>query len=446
MEIKIPQYVIPVLDRLTENGFEAYIVGGCVRDALMNKKPHDYDVCTDCTPDKMLKVFADFHVIETGLKHGTLTVMSEHIPVEVTTYRSDGDYTDHRRPDSVHFERELKEDLKRRDFTVNAMCYNPDTGLVDMFGGSDDLQNRTIKCVGEARDRFEEDALRIIRALRFASVLDFEIEEKTAAAMREKAHLLEYVSAERIFSELKKLLCGKAVFRIMQEYSDLMALMIPELKPCIGCVQNCPHHCYDVYGHICKSIENIETDEELRLTMLFHDIGKPLKKTTGEDGIDHFKLHPLAGADIAEEVLKRFKSSNKTAARIIPLIKEHDNRIPPKRRSVKRLISKYDYDFFCDWLEVRRADTLAQSEFRRQEKMEELDMLEKIGEEIMAEECCLKRSDLAVGGKDMIALGYQGKTISKALDFVLEAVIDEVIPNEKESIIEYLRSDFHEDE
>lgn len=446
MKINIPQYVLPVLDRLTANGYEAYIVGGCVRDALMDKEPHDYDVCTNCTPDEMLKVFKDFHVIETGIKHGTLTVMSEHMPVEVTTYRSDGDYTDHRRPDSVHFERELKEDLKRRDFTVNAMCYNPDTGLVDMFGGSEDLQIKTIKCVGDARDRFEEDALRIIRALRFASVLDFQIEEKTASAMREKAHLLEYVSAERIFTELKKLLCGKAVYRIMQDYSDLMVLMIPELKPCIGCEQNCLHHCYDVYGHICKSIENIEPDEELRLTMLFHDIGKPLKKTTGEDGIDHFKLHPLAGADIAEKVLKGFKSSNKTIARIIPLIREHDNRIPAKRRSVKRMISKYDYEFYCDWLKVRWADTLAQSDYHRQEKLDELDMLEQVGKEIIAEECCLKRSDLAVNGKDMLDLGYQGKIISNALDFVLDAVLDETIPNDREAILAYLRSEFNEGE
>lgn len=440
MEIIIPQYAAAVVDRLTQNGYKAYIVGGCVRDSLMGKAPHDHDVCTDCTPDKMLEVFKGFHVVETGLKHGTLTVMSEHEPVEVTTFRSDGDYTDHRRPDSVHFERELSEDLKRRDFTVNAMCFNQNEGLIDMFGGREDLESGIIRCVGNAEDRFEEDALRIIRALRFASVLDFEIEENTASAMRKKAHLLEYVSAERVFCELKKLLCGKAVFRIMQRYSDLMALIVPELEACIGCTQNCIHHCYDVYGHICKSVENIEPDEELRLAMMMHDIAKPLKKTTDENGADHFKKHPIAGAEIAKVILKRFKSSNKTAQRIIPLITEHDNRIPPNRIAVKRLISKYDYEFFSDWLKVRRADTLAQSEHMREEKLAELDLLADIAAQIKAENACLKLTDLAVNGRDMIEQGYEGQAIKQALNTALEAVIDERIENSREAILAYLRS------
>lgn len=444
MDIKIPPHVREVIDRLTQNGYEAYIVGGCVRDSLMGKEPHDHDVCTDCTPDEMVRIFGDLHTIETGLKHGTLTVMSRHIPVEVTTYRSDGEYTDHRRPDSVRFERELREDLRRRDFTVNAMCYNAEEGLVDLFEGEKDLKNGVIRCVGRAEERFEEDALRILRALRFAAALDFQIEEGTAAAMREKAHLLTAISAERIFSELKKLLCGKAVCRVMLEYSDLFALMIPELQPCIGCGQRNIHHCYTVYEHICRSIENIEPDEELRLAMLFHDIGKPLKKTTDADGTDHFKLHPLAGADIAKAVLGRLKCSNKTRKIVADLVREHDNRIPPTRRSVKRFIAKYDYDLYFSWLKVRRADTLAQSDHQRAEKLAELDELERLGNIIREEDCCLKLADLAINGHDMIQLGYEGAQIKAALELALEGVLDERVANDREALLAFVRKSRYE--
>lgn len=443
MDIKIPRYVTAVIEILEQNGYEAYIVGGCVRDAMMGVEPHDYDVCTDCTPDDMVKIFSGFHTIETGLKHGTLTVMSEHMPVEVTTYRSDGEYTDHRRPDSVKFETDLKEDLKRRDFTVNAMCFNPKNGTVDLFDGRNDLNEKVIRCVGNAEDRFDEDALRIMRALRFASTLDFRIEEYTAAAMRKKSHLLNAISAERIFSELKKLLCGKAVCRIMLEYSDIIGVILPEIIPCIGCEQNNIHHCYDVYEHICHSIKYIEADEDLRLTMLFHDIGKPQKKVTDDDGVDHFKLHQLCSGDIAEDVLTRLKSSNKTLKRVRSLVIEHDNRIYPKRRSVKRFISKYDHEFYVDWLKVRRADTLAQSEYMRAEKLAELDQLEKLGEEIKEEMCCLKTTDLAINGHDVIALGFKGAEIKKALNAALDAVIDEVIENERDALLGYLKENFN---
>ena len=444
MDIKIPRYVSTVIERLLKYEYDAYIVGGCVRDSLMDVEPHDYDVCTNCTPDRMVEIFSDFHTIETGLKHGTLTVMSEHLPVEVTTYRSDGEYTDHRRPDTVKFETELSEDLKRRDFTVNAMCYNPNDGLVDLFNGREDLENGVIRCVGNAEERFEEDALRIMRALRFSSVLDFEIEKNTAAAMRKKAHLLSAISAERIFSELRKLLCGKAVCRAMLEYSDLIALIIPEIEPCIGCTQNNIHHCYDVYEHICHSIEMIEPDEDLRLTMLFHDISKPQKKTTDVNGIDHFKLHPLGGADVAEAVLERLKSSNKTIKFVTDLVREHDNRIPAKRRSVKRFIAKYDYDFFDAWLKVRRADTLAQSDYMKAEKLAELDDLAELGEQINSEMCCLKITDLAINGHDVMALGHQGAKIKAVLLFALDAVIDELAVNEHDALIAYVRENFNE--
>ena len=444
MKIVIPAYVSTVLNRLTLNGYQAYIVGGCVRDSLLHKSPDDYDVCTDCVPEEMVKIFGDMHTIETGLKHGTLTVMSHHMPVEVTTFRSDGDYKDHRRPENVRFEKELSQDLKRRDFTINAMCYNEQEGIIDLFGGVSDLEKGIIKCVGDPEQRFEEDALRIMRAVRFASTLDFQIEKDTLSAMHKKCESLDLISAERIFTELKKLLCGRGVERVLQEHSSIITQVIPELAPCIGCKQDCPHHCYDVYTHICKSVANILPDEELRLTMLFHDIEKPALKTTDEQGIDHFKMHPFYSAQTAKRILRRLKSSGKTEKRVTDLVREHDNRIPAEKRSVKRLISKYSYEFYSDWLKVRKADTLAQSEYKRAEKLQELRELEQLGELIKAEDSCLKIKDLAVNGNDMIALGLSGSQIRDALEMALEAVIEETIMNKRDELIGYIKGEFPE--
>lgn len=444
MKINIPEYVRKILDILENGGYSAYIVGGCVRDSLMGKPPHDYDVCTDCTPERTVKLFSDFHTIETGLKHGTVTVMSEGEPIEITTFRSDGKYLDHRRPQSVKFEKELSEDLKRRDFTVNAMCYNEREGLIDLFGGAEDLKNGVVKCVGDPFERFDEDALRIMRALRFSSVLGFEIEKNTSYAMRKLSGLLNSISAERIFTELKKLLRGEYAEKILLEYKDIMGVIIPELIPTFDCEQNCPHHIYNVYGHICKSVTCIEPDEELRLTMLLHDIEKPSLKKTDEYGVDHFKKHQFASAETAGKILRRMKCSNKTEERIVNLITEHDNRIPLQKKSVRRLISKYDFDFFRDWLSVRRADTMAQSEYLRQEKLRVLNELEKLGAEIEENESCLKISDLAVNGNDMIEMGYSGKAIGKALEFALDGVIDELVANDRQEITDYIRRYYNE--
>ena len=296
MEIFIPQFVRTALDRLNECGYEGYIVGGCVRDSLLGKKPHDYDVCTNCTPDKMLEVFANFRTIETGLKHGTLTVLIESEPVEITCYRSDGEYIGHRKPAQVTFESSLEEDLKRRDFTVNAMAYSPKEGLIDLYGGQGDLEKGIIKCVGEPEKRFDEDALRILRGLRFSSCLGFEIEEKTSKAILEQRELLKSISAERIASELKKLLCGKGARKILLDYREVIAVFIPELRESFDFRQNNPHHFLDVYGHICLSVENVRPQWQMRLTMLLHDIGKPRMHTVDENGISHFKKHQFQGA------------------------------------------------------------------------------------------------------------------------------------------------------
>ena len=444
MKIFIPDYAQKALSLLHAQGFKAYIVGGCVRDAVLGKTPNDYDICTDCTPDVMKKVFSGFTTIETGIKHGTLTVLIDRQPLEITTFRSDGTYTDHRKPDSVKFEKELSEDLKRRDFTVNALCCNEAEGVVDMFGGLDDIKNKVIKCVGKPQERFDEDALRILRALRFSSVLDFEREANTSQAVHQQKELLKAISAERIAAELKKLLCGRDPARILTEYRDVFAVIIPQLAPCFDFAQNNPHHCYDVYTHICKSVNNIKPDWVLRLAMLLHDIGKPLVHTVDENGIDHFKTHPLRSAEIAREVTGALKLDNKSRSRIYSLVLEHDNRIPAKKRSVRRFLSKYDEAFFADYIKVRRADTLAQSGYFRKEKLEELDELEKIAKQICDEALCLHICDLAVNGNDLKELGLSNRQIGEGLKLLLDAVIEEKTANEKDSLLDYLKESLNE--
>lgn len=438
-DIYIPDYAAKALDILHANGFKAYIVGGCVRDAVLGKTPDDYDICTDCTPQRMEEIFKNFTTIETGIKHGTLTVLIDRKPVEITTFRSDGKYTDHRKPDKVRFETELSEDLKRRDFTINALCYNKAEGLVDMFGGIGDIRSRVIKCVGKPSERFDEDALRIMRALRFSSVLGFEIEKNTADAVHAQKELLKEISAERIASELKKLLCGSDPARILTQYRDVFAVIIPQLEPCFDLEQNNPHHCFDVYTHICQSVNSIEPDWVLRLTMLLHDIGKPAMKTVDENGISHFKLHQQKSEELARQITASLKLDNKSRSRICSLVREHDNRIPAAKRPVRRFLSKYDYEFFCDYIKVRRADTLAQSEYMRSEKLEELDQLERIAKQINDDRLCLHIGDLDINGSDLIELGYSGKQIGELLRLLLEAVIEEKTENKKNELKNYIK-------
>ncbi|MBR1749338.1 MAG: CCA tRNA nucleotidyltransferase [Ruminococcus sp.] len=435
----IPEYVREILSKLNSKGYEAYPVGGCVRDTLLGDTPHDWDVCTNATPEKMKEVFADMRVIDTGIAHGTVTVISGGRPIEVTTYRSDGDYKDHRRPDSVEFVTELKDDLSRRDFTVNALCFDKDGGIIDMFDGQKDLKKRIIRCVGDAHRRFEEDALRILRALRFSSVLDFDIDEATAAAAYDKAQLLKYVSHERIYNELKKLICGRRAGRILLEFRDIIGIIIPELVPCFECLQNNPHHKYDVYAHICKSVDNIAPDPTLRLAMLFHDCGKPECKTTDIGGTDHFKLHPLKSADKAAAALDRLRAENETKAQVIALINEHDNRIAATTRSVGRFISKYSYEFFDRYIQVRLADTLAQSDYLRKEKLEDLESLKAKRYELEKNDACLKIKDLKINGRDLLSIGLKGREIGQALEYALSGVISGEVKNDSKELMRFVR-------
>lgn len=442
IDIKIPDHAAFVLRRLEENGYEAWCVGGCVRDAVCKQLgissalPHDWDICTSAMPDEMLKVFEDMHVIPTGIKHGTITVFSGGRQVEVTTYRTDGDYVEHRFPESVKFVRDIKSDLERRDFTMNAICCDIRGNIYDPFGGQQDIKQRIIRCVGEPRKRFDEDALRILRLVRFSAKTGFDTESETEYAALQMCGLLDSISAERILSELKGLLIQRNVMQALDRYREIIAQIIPEIRPCFGFEQRNPHHCYDVYEHIIHAVENCRPDPLLRMVMLLHDIAKPEMFTVDQNGIGHFKGHPQKSAEYAYKILLRLKSDNDSRHRICALIKEHDNRIPADKRSVRRFISKYDADFFMDHLEVRRADTLAQSGYRLKEKLSELDELAKTAIELTENNECMKLSQLEVNGKDMMQIGLSGRDIGETLKYLLREVIEERVSNNKNELTE----------
>ncbi|MGN0602165.1 MAG: CCA tRNA nucleotidyltransferase [Oscillospiraceae bacterium] len=439
MNIIIPHYTRIAMEILNKNGFRAYAVGGCIRDSLLGKAPHDWDICTDCLPEKMKEIFSGFRTIDTGIRHGTVTVMIENELVEITTFRSDGEYENHRKPAQVEFVGNLEQDLMRRDFTVNAMCCDIDGKIYDYYGGREDLKNHMIRCVGETEERFEEDALRILRGLRFASVLGFQIEADTRKAIYEKKRLLKHISAERIRDELTKLICGKSAERILNEYRDIIGVIIPEIIPCFDFEQNNPHHCYTVWEHIAKSVSYVRPGVIIRTAMLLHDIGKPQAATRDENGISHFKKHQYISAEMARDILKRLKFDNRSIDYIHDLIWEHDNRIPPQVSSVKRFVSKYGFQFVFDYLELRRGDTYAQSEYKRKEKLRELDEIASIAIELMEQDACLKISDLAVDGNDLIKLGLEGKVIGEWLQRLLELVIDDKLCNVKQNLLDYIK-------
>lgn len=434
MKITIPDYVKAVIERLEAAGYEAYIVGGCVRDALLQKEPYDYDITTSATPEEMKAALSGFKIIDTGIKHGTLTVLSEGHPIETTTFRCDGEYTDHRRPDSVIFTRILKEDLARRDFTVNALAYSERTGLVDLYGGREDLEKGIIRCVGEPERRFDEDALRIMRGLRFASNLDFKIEEKTVAAMEKLSHLLSYVSAERIAVELKKLLCGKAVERVLLEHSRIICRIIPELEAAIGLEQKNPHHIYDVYTHTVKVVAATPPQPALRLAALFHDIAKPRMMTIDEDGVGHFHGHPKVSAEIARDVMKRLKLDNATINKVCRLVEIHDVRPEANRRALRKYLSKNADVDTDEIMAIRRADLAAQNPVYHTQ-FEYLAKSEEIINELKAEGACLTVSKLKISGNDIIALGAKGVEIGKILNKLLSDVVEEKIENEKTALV-----------
>lgn len=436
LSIQIPEYALDVVERLEKFGYSAYVVGGCVRDSLMGRTPQDWDVCTEASPEEVLSVFRRWHVIKTGLKHGTVTVMSQRQPVEVTTFRIDGEYTDNRHPDSVTFVRDVTEDLARRDFTINAMAYSPTRGLVDAFGGQEDLAAGLIRCVGEPDERFHEDGLRILRALRFASRFSFGIERETAFAVRRDRYLLENVSAERIFKELKGILIGAGAGDMLRAFPEVFATIIPQLKPMMGCAQETPYHCYDVWTHTSYAVQAAPADELLRLTMLLHDVAKPACHTQDEDGCSHFYGHPEKGMELAGAVLSALKSDNDTRLKVMTLVKYHDATFPTTRAGMRRLLGRIGEEQVRRLFDVKRADHAAQSDYKAAEKTAEMRAAALLLEDVLEDVPAFSVRDLAVNGKDMMELGIpRGPQMGQMLEKLLAEVQEEVIPNEREALL-----------
>lgn len=433
--ISMPDKVKEIIRTLRGAGFEAWAVGGCVRDSILGRKPGDWDITTSALPEQTKELFP--RTFDTGIQHGTVTVLLEGEGFEVTTYRIDGAYEDSRHPTEVTFTRNLREDLLRRDFTINAMAYSDEEGLVDIFGGLEDLERGVIRCVGNARERFQEDALRILRGVRFAAQLGFELEEETREGMRALAPTLQKISAERIQTELLKILLSGRPDMLRTAWElGITAWFLPEFDRIMATTQETPHHMYTVGEHTLHALLNVRPDKVLRLTMLFHDMGKPDLKTVDEEGTAHFKKHALRSEEITREVMRRLKFDNETLKNVATLVKYHDYRMPVQGKYVRRAMNRIGLDLFPLYLEVRRADVLAQSLYRREEKLADIEGVERLYREALERRDCVTLKDLAVNGRDLIEAGFRpGKELGEILQGLLEEVIREPELNGKERLL-----------
>ena len=439
VEIQIPEKVNKIIHTLQEHGYEAYAVGGCVRDSFLGREPMDWDITTSAMPEETKALFP--HTFDTGIEHGTITVLLDHEGFEVTTYRVDGKYEDSRHPKEVIFVRNLQEDLLRRDFTINAMAYNEKEGLVDIFGGMDDLRAGIIRCVGNAQARFSEDALRILRAVRFSAQLDFPIEPDTAKAVKELAPNLKNISAERIQTELVKLLTSPHPERIQDACElGITKVVLPEWDAMVGVKQNTIHHKYDVAEHTLHTLKHVKRDKYLRLTMLFHDMGKPAMKTTDEKGNDHFKGHALESEKIARTVLKRLKFDNETIRIVTKLVCYHDYRMEATPANVRRAMNRIGVELFPYYLAVRLADAKSQSTYMRREKIENIVEIRNLYKQILMENQCVTLRQLAVSGRELMELGMKpGRELGAMLSELLEYVLDDPERNTKENLCKYVK-------
>lgn len=434
-EIKLPSKVCYILEVLEKAGYEGYIVGGCVRDRLLGKDPMDWDITTSARPEEIKKLFKK--TVDTGIAHGTVTVVLEKEAFEVTTYRIEREYVDYRRPSEVIFTNNITEDLRRRDFTMNAIAYHPTIGFIDPFGGRKDLQKEIIRCVGNPEERFQEDALRMLRAIRFLAQLDFEIETQTYQAIQKQAILIQHISVERIREELNKILLSPHPKKFMElEESGLLSFVLPEFQACIGVEQNHPYHSYTVADHILETVEKVPATIPYRWTMLLHDIGKPLTRTIDQRGIHHFYGHVEKSVELAHKILRRLKFDNKTTKQILRLIKAHDDHLEENEKQIRRAASRIGEDIFLDLLEVQRADIQGQSPERMKKRLEKIDRIQKIFMKIKEEKQCMSLKELAIGGKELKEMGLtQGKIIGKTLDQLLQYVIEYPEKNTKEELM-----------
>ena len=432
--IKIPNDVKAVMDILTDSGYKAYVVGGCVRDSIMGREPNDWDVTTDADPEQIKELFADFKTVDTGIKHGTVLIVSGKKPVETTTFRIDGEYSDNRHPDKVTFTKNVCDDLARRDFTINAMAYNETDGLIDPFDGQSDIKNKIIRCVGDADTRFSEDALRIMRAVRFSSVLGFSIEEKTAESIIRNENLLSGIACERITAELIKLLSGDNVFNVLSEFRSVIGVFIPELKLEFDFKQFGNKHGYDVWMHPVHTVHNIENDPIVRLTMLLHDTGKIATHAIDENGNSTFKNHAAVGGVIAENILRRLKFSKEYINTVSFLVSIHDKEVPETRVQVKEYIRDLGEENFIRLMKIRRADKSGLAKGYR-DITDKLLFAYSTFDDVMNNNEPYSLSQLAVNGND-IKKYVSGSEIKDVLNYLLETVIHDPEKNNRQTLIE----------
>lgn len=439
VNIKLPNGAMEILNQIRSHNHIAYVVGGCIRDSLLGREPKDWDICTSATPDQIKEFLSSYKNLDTGLQHGTITVIAEDGSYEVTTFRVDGRYSDGRHPDTVEFVLSLYDDLSRRDFTINAMAFNPSVGLIDYFGGEKDLRDRVLSCVGKPHERFQEDALRILRALRFSSVYGFCIEDTTSQAIHAHSNLLKNIAAERINSELCKLLLGDSSSSVLLEYNDVISKIIPQLAPCIGFDQNNRFHQYTVYEHIVRAVENYPgQDLVTKLTLLLHDIGKPQCYTEDEKG-GHFRGHGVVSRDIAEQVLTDLRFDNKTKQQVAELVLYHDSTIAPTEKAVKRWLNKIGEEQFLRLLDVKIADIFAHRRETQEDRISEIQKVRILTTKVLEEKQCFSIKDLAINGCDLIDLGIQeGPRIGELLAGALGEVIEGTLENVSEVLLDWI--------
>ena len=436
-KIQIPNSVQFIIHTIEQAGFEAYAVGGCVRDSILGRTPDDWDITTSAKPEEIKQLFR--HTVDTGIQHGTVTVLIKKECYEVTTYRIDGEYEDSRHPKEVNFTSLLSEDLRRRDFTINAMAYNESKGLVDLFGGQEDLRNGIIRCVGDPRERFSEDALRIMRAVRFSAQLGYVIEANTRQAIQDLSYTLDRISVERIQVELTKLLVSKHPEYVLQMYElGLTKVFLPEFDIMMETPQANPHHVYSVGMHTIKVLEQVPDNKITRLTALLHDVGKPATRTTDDKGVDHFKGHPNLGSEMTKKILKRLRFDNDTINKVALLVLYHDygNAVSATPAFTRKLINKVQLENFPMLLDIKRADVLAQSDYELEIKLEKVESLQRSYEEVMEQGLCIRLKDLVITGGDLIKAGMKpGQELGQALEQLLEVVLEDPDMNDKEKLM-----------
>lgn len=439
MKIILPANVELIIDKLRQAGYEAFAVGGCVRDSILGRKPNDWDITTSALPDEIKAIFR--RTVDTGIEHGTVTVLIDKEAFEVTTYREDSDYKDFRHPSSVEFVKSITEDLKRRDFTINAMAYNNEAGLVDPFGGLSDLRLEIVRCVGDPLERFSEDALRILRAVRFSAQLSFKIDAATREAIKRLSHTLEHISAERICTELVKLITSPHPEYLREAYElGITTVFFKEFDKMMQTPQNSKYHIYSVGEHTLKAMEYVDSDRLLRLTMLLHDIGKPYVKTTDAKGCDHFKGHAAVGADMAKGIMRRLKMDNDTIKKVTLLIRYHDLRFTPTEKNVRLAVNKIGKDLFPYFIKVQLADSRAKSDYVKEYALSNIYETEKLYNKIIAEGQCVSIRDLKITGSDVLSLGCPpGPAVGEYLDKALELVLDDPDKNDSIILAEYIK-------